>query len=107
MSLFEDRSGLVLVLIIVFVLATMLLAAVLFFKLLLKFRPVHDQLAPMGAKVAFWGAVAYSVLPTDFLPDPIYLDDIGALVAALAYINASLGRNELNEPDGLGEEDSN
>ncbi|WP_425276162.1 DUF1232 domain-containing protein [Streptomyces murinus] len=37
----------------------------------------------------FWGAVAYLLLPTDLLPDPIYLDDIGVLLLALRSLRAA------------------
>ncbi|NUT32119.1 MAG: DUF1232 domain-containing protein, partial [Hamadaea sp.] len=36
-----------------------------------------------GGKIAFWGALAYTILPIDLLPDPIYLDDMGVLGLAL------------------------
>jgi len=39
-----------------------------------------------GGKVAFWGALIYTVLPVDLLPDPVYLDDMGVLAAALIYL---------------------
>ncbi|GGM11370.1 MULTISPECIES: DUF1232 domain-containing protein [Micromonospora] len=39
-----------------------------------------------GGRVAFYGALAYTVLPVDLLPDPIYLDDMGVLAAALIYL---------------------
>ncbi|MFG2636547.1 DUF1232 domain-containing protein [Streptomyces sp. NPDC048362] len=38
---------------------------------------------PTGPRWVFWGAVAYLLLPTDLLPDPVYLDDIGVLLLAL------------------------
>ena len=38
---------------------------------------------PTGPRWVFWGAVLYFVLPTDLLPDPVYLDDIGVLLLAL------------------------
>ncbi|MFF1547544.1 DUF1232 domain-containing protein [Streptomyces sp. NPDC058291] len=38
---------------------------------------------PTGPRWVFWGAVLYFVLPTDILPDPVYLDDIGVLLLAL------------------------
>ncbi|MFI5874854.1 YkvA family protein [Streptomyces sp. NPDC051445] len=38
---------------------------------------------PTGPRWMFWGAVLYFVLPTDLLPDPVYLDDIGVLLLAL------------------------
>ncbi len=34
-----------------------------------------------GGKVAFWGAIIYTISPVDLLPDPIYLDDVGVLAA--------------------------
>ncbi len=39
-----------------------------------------------GGKFAFWGALIYTVSPVDLLPDPIYLDDVGVLGAALLYL---------------------
>lgn len=39
-----------------------------------------------GGKVAFWGALVYTFLPIDLLPDPIYLDDMGVLALALMYL---------------------
>lgn len=39
-----------------------------------------------GGKVAFWGALVYTILPVDLLPDPIYLDDMGVLALALMYL---------------------
>ncbi|MER5822118.1 DUF1232 domain-containing protein [Streptomyces mirabilis] len=43
---------------------------------------------PTGSRWVFWGAVAYLLLPTDLLPDPIYLDDIGVLLLALRSLRA-------------------
>ena len=39
-----------------------------------------------GGRFAFYGALAYLVLPIDVLPDPIYLDDMGILAGALLYL---------------------
>ncbi|WP_028804165.1 DUF1232 domain-containing protein [Streptomyces sp. 142MFCol3.1] len=44
---------------------------------------------PAGSRWVFWGAVAYLVLPTDLLPDPVYLDDIGVLLLALRSLRAA------------------
>ncbi|MEU9388126.1 DUF1232 domain-containing protein [Streptomyces sp. NPDC048279] len=44
---------------------------------------------PTGPRWVFWGAVLYLVLPTDLLPDPIYLDDIGVLLLALRSMRAA------------------
>lgn len=40
----------------------------------------------MGGRIAFWGALIYTVFPVDLLPDPIYLDDMGVLALALTYL---------------------
>ncbi|SCG62583.1 Protein of unknown function [Micromonospora halophytica] len=40
----------------------------------------------VGGKVAFYGALIYTVFPVDVLPDPIYLDDVGVLAGALIYL---------------------
>jgi hypothetical protein len=39
-----------------------------------------------GGKVAFYGALIYTVFPVDLIPDPVYLDDMGVLTAALIYL---------------------
>jgi len=39
-----------------------------------------------GGKIAFYGALAYTLFPIDVLPDPIYLDDMGVLGGALLYL---------------------
>jgi uncharacterized membrane protein YkvA (DUF1232 family) len=44
---------------------------------------------PAGPRWVFWGAVAYLVLPTDLLPDPVYLDDIAVLLLALRSLRAA------------------
>ncbi|MFC4148763.1 YkvA family protein [Micromonospora mangrovi] len=40
----------------------------------------------VGGKVAFYGALIYTILPVDLLPDPIYLDDMGVLAGSLFYL---------------------
>ncbi|MFH0172406.1 DUF1232 domain-containing protein [Streptomyces cacaoi] len=54
---------------------------------------------PTGPRWMFWGAVLYFVLPTDVLPDPVYLDDIGVLLLALR----SLRRAPDNAPENAAE----
>ncbi|MEV6112820.1 DUF1232 domain-containing protein [Streptomyces sp. NPDC052109] len=44
---------------------------------------------PAGPRWVFWGAVAYLILPTDLLPDPVYLDDIAVLLLALRSLRAA------------------
>ncbi|MER6157022.1 YkvA family protein [Streptomyces sp. NPDC001868] len=46
-------------------------------------RELNRAGLPTGPKWVFWGAVLYLVLPTDLVPDPVYLDDIGVLLLAL------------------------
>ncbi|MFF3346418.1 YkvA family protein [Streptomyces sp. NPDC002779] len=60
---------------------------------------------PTGPRWAFWGALAYFVLPADLLPDPVYLDDIGVLLLALRAMRGSVDRRgpeALSEPSGAG-----
>lgn len=40
-----------------------------------------------GGKIAFYGALIYTIFPIDILPDPIYLDDMAVLGGALFYLN--------------------
>ncbi len=40
--------------------------------------------------VAFYGALIYTISPIDLLPDPIFLDDIGVLAAALFFLTNKL-----------------
>ncbi|EEP73000.1 hypothetical protein MCAG_03327 [Micromonospora sp. ATCC 39149] len=68
------------------VLAATLVGAVVLAVRVVRTRKLLGTLG-VGGKVAFWGALAYTILPIDVLPDPIYLDDIGVLAAALLYLN--------------------
>ncbi|MEU7585691.1 YkvA family protein [Micromonospora sp. NPDC049230] len=58
-----------------------------------------------GGKVAFYGALIYTIFPVDVLPDPIYLDDMGVLAAALIYLTRlahqrrTAGRQLPGQPD--------
>ncbi|MFJ9347520.1 DUF1232 domain-containing protein [Streptomyces sp. NPDC101237] len=52
-------------------------------------RTLREAGLPTGPRWVFWGAVLYLVLPTDLLPDPIYLDDIGVLLLALRSMRAA------------------
>lgn len=74
-------------------LVTIVVAGFLVFRLLRGFRAVRSEFMPLGGKVAFWAALAYTLLPIDALPDPILFDDIGALAAALIYINHLIKTN--------------
>ncbi|MCL3995760.1 DUF1232 domain-containing protein [Streptomyces lavenduligriseus] len=64
--------------------AVLLTAAVaLLVRLVRARRTLRRAGLPTGPRWVFWGAVAYLLLPTDLLPDPVYLDDIGVLLLAL------------------------
>ncbi|MEO5874913.1 MAG: hypothetical protein ABIS86_08645 [Streptosporangiaceae bacterium] len=42
--------------------------------------------APTTAKAAYWLAWIYTLSPIDVLPDPILIDDVGVVLAAIATI---------------------
>ncbi|KOT40784.1 membrane protein [Streptomyces caelestis] len=54
-------------------------------------RELRHAGLPTGPRWVFWGAVLYLVLPTDLLPDPVYLDDVGVLLLALRTLRGSSG----------------
>ncbi|MGV9423123.1 DUF1232 domain-containing protein [Streptomyces sp. NPDC003656] len=58
-------------------------AVVLLVRLVRTRRGLRRAGLPTGPRWVFWGAVVYLLLPTDLLPDPVYLDDIGVLLLAL------------------------
>ncbi|MEU2926855.1 DUF1232 domain-containing protein [Streptomyces sp. NPDC007251] len=63
--------------------ALLAVALVLLVRLVRTRRTLRRAGLPTGPRWVFWGAVAYLLLPTDLLPDPIYLDDIAVLLLAL------------------------
>lgn len=74
-----------------------LVVAIRFARRLIVTRRALGQLG-VDDKVAFYGALAYMIFPVDLLPDPIYLDDIGVLAAALFYLTRSLRERQGPEP---------
>jgi uncharacterized membrane protein YkvA (DUF1232 family) len=58
-------------------------------RLLIKVVRTRRLLGELGAagKFAFYGAIIYTILPVDLIPDPIYLDDMGVLSAALFFLS--------------------
>ena len=78
-----------------------LVAAIWFARRLIVTRRALGQLG-FNEKFAFYGALAYTIFPVDVLPDPIYLDDVGVLAAALFYLTKSLQERKGPEaPDRL------
>jgi uncharacterized membrane protein YkvA (DUF1232 family) len=61
-------------------------AVYLLVKLVRLFSYVRSEAMPLEGKLAFWGSLIYTIFPLDLLPDPIYLDDIGVLAAAVTYL---------------------
>jgi uncharacterized membrane protein YkvA (DUF1232 family) len=52
----------------------------------------------VGGKVAFYGALVYTIFPVDVLPDPIYLDDMGVLAGALLYLTHLVRKRRMAKP---------
>ncbi|WP_151770639.1 YkvA family protein [Streptomyces abyssomicinicus] len=87
----DERTTLVLIVAVVVVALVLLAVAVrLLLRLVRTRRALRRAGLPAGPKWVFWGAVAYLVLPADLVPDPVYLDDIGALLLALRTMGAAL-----------------
>lgn len=75
----------IIVLGVIVAVATLIGALVLAFRVW-RTRKLLGELGA-GGKVAFYGALLYTILPVDVLPDPIYLDDMGLLAGALLYLS--------------------
>ena len=86
------------------VLAAMLLAVAVgvLVRLVRTRRTMRRAGLPTGPKWVFWGAVLYFILPTDLMPDPVYLDDIAVLLLALRTMRNSLGEQEEGRPGDPG-----
>ena len=52
----------------------------------------------VSGKVAFYGALTYTVLPVDLLPDPIYLDDMAVLTGSLLYLGRLVRQRRATSP---------
>jgi hypothetical protein len=52
----------------------------------------------VNGKVAFYGALLYTFLPVDLLPDPIYLDDMAVLTGALLYLGRLVRQRRAASP---------
>ena len=61
-------------------------------RLVMKLVVTKRLLGDMGTdgKLAFYGALAYTIFPVDILPDPIYLDDMAVLGGALFFLTKKL-----------------
>jgi hypothetical protein len=92
----SDRGWLVLIVIGGIVAVVTLIGAIV---LLLRVVRTRKLLAELGAggKVAFYGALIYTIFPVDLLPDPIYLDDMGVLAGALLYLTRQVQKRRTQQ----------
>ena len=83
-----DSTTTVILIVAVLAAAALAVAGALLVRLVRARRDLRRAGLPTGSRWVFWGAVVYLVLPTDLLPDPVYLDDIGVLLLALRSLRA-------------------
>jgi uncharacterized membrane protein YkvA (DUF1232 family) len=79
--------------------ALLAVAAAVLVRLVRTRRNLRRAGLPTGPRWVFWGAVLYFVLPTDLLPDPVYLDDIGVLLLALRSLRHAPDRAPDHAPE--------
>jgi uncharacterized membrane protein YkvA (DUF1232 family) len=89
-----DRTTAVLVVVAILAALALAVAIALLVRLVRARRGLRRAGLPTGPRWVFWGALLYFVLPTDLLPDPVYLDDIGVLLLALRTLRGSPGGHE-------------
>ncbi|MDJ0462646.1 YkvA family protein [Streptomyces sp. H27-C3] len=85
----STEAKLIVAAVAVVVLATLVFTAVLLVRLVRAKRHLRQAGVPVGNKLAFWGALLYTISPIDLLPDPILIDDIGVLLVALHSLRAA------------------
>ncbi|WP_433389409.1 DUF1232 domain-containing protein [Micromonospora sp. KLBMP9576] len=84
--------------IVVGIIAVVTLAGAVFLAVrVIRTRRLLGTLGVSG-KVAFYGALVYTVLPVDLLPDPIYLDDMAVLTGALLYLGRLVRQRRAASP---------
>jgi uncharacterized membrane protein YkvA (DUF1232 family) len=98
MDLQSASLGLLIVLAVVLI-AILGVAVVLLVRLVKMFQLVRSEDMPTSGKVTFWAALIYTLFPVDVLPDPIYLDDIGVLTAALGYLTHLISKYGVTRRD--------
>ncbi|WP_328319415.1 YkvA family protein [Streptomyces sp. NBC_00388] len=92
------HSKTLLVVIALAILATLVVTVVLAVRLFRARRFLRDAGIPLQNKLAFWGALIYTISPVDLLPDPVYLDDIGVLLFALHSLERAARRGVAGKP---------
>ncbi|MET7689485.1 YkvA family protein [Streptomyces sp. NPDC005483] len=84
----DSTTALIVVAVVLAALA-LAVAVALLVRLVRTRRGLRRAGLPTGPRWVFWGALLYFVLPTDLVPDPVYLDDIGVLLLALRTLRGS------------------
>jgi 4-amino-4-deoxy-L-arabinose transferase-like glycosyltransferase len=93
-----SREAWIAVIVVVGVVAVATLAgAVVLAIRVLRTRKLLGELGA-GGKVAFYGALIYTIFPVDVLPDPIYLDDMGVLAGALFFLTRLVQKRRAMSP---------
>ncbi|HET6856082.1 MAG TPA: YkvA family protein [Streptomyces sp.] len=85
----STEAKLILAGVAIVVAATLVFTVVLLVRLVRAKRYLRQAGVPVENKIAFWGALLYTISPVDLLPDPILLDDIGVLLLALHSLRAA------------------
>ncbi|MFJ4199708.1 YkvA family protein [Streptomyces sviceus] len=84
-----DSTTALIVVVVVLAALALAVAVGLLVRLVRTRRGLRRAGLPTGPRWVFWGALLYFVLPTDLVPDPVYLDDIGVLLLALRTLRGS------------------
>ncbi|MFF1718137.1 YkvA family protein [Streptomyces sviceus] len=84
-----DSTTALIVVVVVLAALALAVAVGLLVRLVRTRRGLRRAGLPTGPRWVFWGALVYFVLPTDLVPDPVYLDDIGVLLLALRTLRGS------------------
>jgi uncharacterized membrane protein YkvA (DUF1232 family) len=88
----EYWEGQFLAALIAIAVVTAVVVVVLVVTLVRKHRQVNRPETPLPVKLSYYASIAYAVFPVDLLPDPLLIDDIGVLAAALVYVSRALRR---------------
>ena len=93
----SSLGWILLIVLIVVLLLAMFVGAIVLLIRLVRMRKMLSELGA-GGKVAFYGALIYTIFPIDILPDPIYLDDMGVLAGALLYLSKLAAKRRAENP---------
>jgi uncharacterized membrane protein YkvA (DUF1232 family) len=77
---------------LILLIITLGIVVVVVIKLVSKYKQINQPGMPRSPKMVFWASILYTISPIDFVPDPVYLDDLGIDIAALIYIGRMINR---------------